>query len=275
MLACLVCLSGVARAAAAQCVRPPAGMTGWWPADGDVADIVGSSPAILRGDAKTGDGFVGGAFLLDGDGDFVEVPDSPALDFGEGDFTVDLWVRFEALSREQVVIEKYVETMDSASPGWTLTKLSGGDFHLQLRGMFSVSSRDVDLVPNTWHHLAARRQGNVLSLLVDGVEFRETIEPVDLTSTSSLKLGHRGGPGDTPGSLDPRGFFLAGAVDEVEVFAGRALSNAEIRAIYAAGPAGKCKGDISEVPSLSGFGAAAAASALLAAMLLRLRAQRG
>ena len=34
------------------------------------------------------------AFTLDGDGDFINVADDPALDFGGNDFTVDLWVNF-------------------------------------------------------------------------------------------------------------------------------------------------------------------------------------
>jgi len=64
----------------------------------------------------------------------------------------------------------------------------------------------------------------------------------DLDSTSSLKFGHRGNPSDTPGSVDVREFFLNGGIDEVELFVGRALSDAEIQSIFNAGTAGKCKG---------------------------------
>jgi hypothetical protein len=48
---------------------------------------------------------------------------------------------------------------------------------------------------------------------------------------SSIKFGHRGGPDDTSGSIDKRGFFLDGRIDEVKLVVGRALSNGEIRAI--------------------------------------------
>ncbi len=50
-----------------------------------------------------------------------------------------------------------------------------------------------------------------------------------------------GSPNNTPGSFDDRGFFLNGRIDEVELFVGRALDNAEILAIFNAGNAGKCK----------------------------------
>jgi hypothetical protein len=62
-----------------------------------------------------------------------------------------------------------------------------------------------------------------------------------LDTTSSLKFGHRGSPNDTPGSLDDRGFFLDGRIDEIELFVERALSDDEIRSIYFAGAEGKCK----------------------------------
>jgi hypothetical protein len=39
--------------------------------------------------------------LLDGDGDFVDVPHDPALNLGTGDFTIDLWVFFNDTAGEQ------------------------------------------------------------------------------------------------------------------------------------------------------------------------------
>lgn len=90
--------------------------------------------------------------------------------------------------------------------------------------------------------MAARRSGGVVTIFVDGTPVA-TGPPggANADSTSSLKFGHRGNPFDTPGSVDTRGFFLNGRIDEVELFVGRALSDPEIQAIYAAGSAGKCK----------------------------------
>jgi hypothetical protein len=94
------------------CIQPPPGMTGWWPADGNTNDIVGNPPrnAMLRDNATTGPGFGGGAFVLDGIGDFVEVSHDPALNVGAGDFTVDLWVNFNSTAGEQILIEKSLRT---------------------------------------------------------------------------------------------------------------------------------------------------------------------
>ena len=102
--------------AAQTCVDPPEGITGWWPGDGNTDDIVGGRNAVLRGDADTGPGLVGNAFVLDGDGDFVEVAHNPALNVGTGDFTVDLWVNFNTTDGEQVLVEKYVEDFSGCHP---------------------------------------------------------------------------------------------------------------------------------------------------------------
>ena len=97
------------------------------------------------------------------------------------------------------------------------------------------------LLPNIWIHFAARRSGGVASIFVNGMEVATAPFVDNADSISSLKFGHRGSPDDTPGSTDPRGFFLNGRIDEVDLFVGRALSDAEIQAIFAAGSAGKCK----------------------------------
>ena len=127
------------------CTRPPNGLTGWWPGDGDRDDIVGGRDALLRGGTTFTPGLVDKAFALDGDGDFAEVPDEDALDVGTGDFTVDLWVKFNDTSGEQVLVEKYIERFDLAeTSGWTLTKLDGNVILLALGsagGVDSVRSR--------------------------------------------------------------------------------------------------------------------------------------
>jgi len=227
-------------ASAQTCVQPPSGMTGWWPGDGNTDDIVGDRNAVLRDNATFGAGHVGDAFVLDGSGDFVEVPHDPALNIGTGDFTVDFWVYFNDLSGEQILVEKYIERFDPSTSGWTITKLP--DNVVWLFGQ--NGSVDFGTVPNTntWIHYALRRQAGVLTAFVNGVPVASaTSINSNGDSTSSLKFGRRGSPSDTPGSLDNRGFFLNGRIDEVELFVGRALSDSEIQAIYNAGSAGKCK----------------------------------
>jgi hypothetical protein len=230
---------------AAECVSPPAGLTGWWPGDGNTEDIIGGRSAELYGDATTGPGLVDQAFILDGDADFVYVPHDDALNVGTGDFTVDLWVFFNDTTGEQILVEKWIQGEKEPSQGWTLTKrddnvllLAMGDISGEGMGVLS----DVLPIPTgTWTHFAATRQGTQVTLFMNGAPIAQGESSLNLDSTSSLKFGHRGNPDDTPGSVDEGGYFLNGRIDEVELFVGQALTNDQIRAIFNARSAGKCK----------------------------------
>ena len=221
------------------CATLPPGLTAWWTADGSGADIQSGYNAELKNGATFAVGRSRLAFNLDGANDYIKVPDNAALDVGTGDFTVDLWVNFNDTAGEQVLVEKYVETFNDAASGWTLTKLDG-DSVLLAAGGSNAGSRRLTLTPNTWIHFAARRSGNALAVFMNGTQVANDEVAADLSSPSSLKFGHRGGPTDTPGSLDTRGFFLNGRIDEVHYVVGRALSDMEIQAIVSAGRSGLC-----------------------------------
>jgi hypothetical protein len=143
------------------------------------------------------------------------------------------------------LVEKWVQRFDAASVGWTLTKLDGNFLLLAMQDGSGtendVASGELSIPTGTWVHFAAERQGDVITLYMNGAPVAQGTSSLNLDSGSSLKFGHRGSSSDTPGSEDTRGFFLNGRIDEVELFVGRALSGAEIQAIYNAGSAGKCK----------------------------------
>lgn len=188
----------------------------------------------------SGQALVGQAFVLDGAGDFVDVPHDPALNVGAGDFTVDLWVNFNSTAGEQILVEKYVENFSGNAPGWSFAKLANNALVVAPN---SPQTPPLSLVPGQWYHFAARRSSGIITIFVNGTPMASG--PLgsggNVNTTSSLKFGHRGSPSDTPGSFDTRGFFLNGRIDEVELFVGRALSDSEILAIFNAGAAGKCK----------------------------------
>ena len=207
----------------------------FWRAEETPTDVTSGVRASLRGDAAFGPGIVGNAFVLDGDGDFVEVPDNRAPHLGSKDFTISLWVRFTSTKGEQVLIEDWIETGPPGGPkGWTLTKLKTDviGFGTNAGG---VDSKPLEIPIDTWVHVAVRRAGGELSTFVDGqlVANGPMEYPRRATdSTASLKIGHRGSPADTPGSRDRRGFFLDGSIDEIAIFIGQGLSDGAIQRIF-------------------------------------------
>jgi hypothetical protein len=209
--------------------------TEYWSADGSTTDTISGIEAILRGGASYGPGIVGNAFALDGKDDFIEVPDSRSPKLGGQNFTISFWVRFTSTQGEQVLMEDWIETKALSGPkGWTLTKLRNNaiGFGSDAGG---VGANQPDLPVDTWINIAVRRANGPLSLFVDGQMVANNAmdypkEAID--STASLKFGHRGSPDDTPGSRDHRGFFLNGSIDEIALYVGDRLSNAEIQRIF-------------------------------------------
>jgi hypothetical protein len=253
LLAALCFLSS--SSSAQTCVQPPAGLVSWWPRDGNAQDIIGPNDGTLQGGATFAPGMVEQAFSLNGLDAWVDLGTAVG-NFGTGDFSVDFWVKFNSLDGEQVLIEKYIERFDwTLSPGWGITKLDDNSFVFfgKVCTFFPPVSPPNGLVPDTWYHVAATRTttvtGTTARLYFDGQKIGSCTEPTPFSvdSTASLKLGHRGSPTDTPGSLDDRNFFLNGLIDEVELY-NRALSTSDIQAVFNAGSLGKCKDtDIQEV----------------------------
>jgi hypothetical protein len=140
---------------------------------------------------------------------------------------------------EQILIEKYIETMTPSAPGWSVSKLADNSLIFGTHGARNVSTAPLVSQTDTWIHVVARRGGSAGSIFTNGVLAGTGSLPFDLDCSSSLKFGHRGDPTDTPGSVDTRGFFLNGRIDEVTIF-GCALADSEIAAIYGAGSLGMC-----------------------------------
>lgn len=231
-----------------RCLTPPAEITAWWTGDDDGNDLIGGRDAQLVHGVNRGPGMVGEAFYLDGES-FVDVAHDPSLDPGRSDFTVDLWVRFSSTDGEQVLVEKWIQGWSDRQPmGWTFTKLadnSVGFFSEGVGWALGVGSVPQEIPLDTWTHFAARRDGDTAEILINGVLIASETHPggdeAHIGSVASLKFGHRGSIYDTWGSLDERGLYLQGAIDEVHLSVGTSLSDGHIRDLVEAGRAGYCR----------------------------------
>jgi hypothetical protein len=224
------------------CVQPPAGMVAWWTADGNALDTAGGHHGAPRNGAAFAAGKVGQAFGLDGVDDYVRFGD--IFDGLNGGFTLDAWVRTTATVGNKAIVAKYWTTGGS----WVLRTNENDPAKVD----FTVCSPDCTSMANAvqltsasnindgdWHFIAATFDGTTQRLYVDGVlEASGTNTNPAWTDSHHFCIGSYCDSGGN--SFLPFG----GLIDEVEVF-GRALSPSEVQAIYDAGAAGKCKGDIS------------------------------
>jgi hypothetical protein len=213
-------------------VSIPAGAVGWWRAEGDAQDSVGTNHGALRNGAGFSAGKVGQAFSLDGSTGFVEIPDAPAL--RPTSLTLEAWVAFDAISGVRVVFDKLVGTSINTSYALWLEnatlRAAAGDATAREPAL----SVGFSPVAGRWYHLAYTFDDSVKrhTLYLDGtVVASDTVTKSIGYDGQSLLLG-RGRQNSNAN------FFLQGRIDEAAVY-NRVLSGVEIASLYRAGAAGK------------------------------------
>lgn len=241
MIVLFVIFALIPQAAAQEtCVSPPSGMVSWWSGDGNANDIVGSNDGTLFNGVTFASGKVGQAFSLDGVDDFVSVPNATSLQLQ--DFTIDAWIKLTGSvtgwPKSLAAFGQYGYAF--AIDGGTYT---GGALRSLVLSKTGASQINGPVVPGdgAWHHVAVSKAGSSVTFYIDGVG--------SATSYSVFFTFNGAAGGDFAIGTNPiyasQGnppsiYAFPGLVDELEVF-NRALSTAEIAAIYNAGSAGKCK----------------------------------
>jgi hypothetical protein len=152
--------------------------------------------------------FGGASGLFDGTGDYLTVPDSADWVLGTGDFTIDFWVRFNALPTNGNWVAFYEQ--DSGGSTRVLFDIynDAGTYQPDfLQGGTDVFVNSSGLSTNTWYHIALVRSGNSIYFFQDGVQQGATQTFSDSISdwTSVLRIGHdtnAGHPSQLNGWLD-------------------------------------------------------------------------
>lgn len=190
-----------------------------------------------HGKLMNGAGFMPGkvaqAFCLDGNNDFILVPNSPSLNPTSG-ITLDAWVFVTGKqSQHRDIISKDGEGFERQ---YLLTVSDVNRFrpHVGVPSGFRYFDGATTAQLNRWYHVAMTYDRSSLKLYVDGALDGSASFSGDIITTSQpVRIG-----GGAPSGWPP--FHFAGLIDEVEIF-NRALSATEIQAIYDAGSAGKWK----------------------------------
>jgi len=140
------------------------------------------------------------ALDFDGTDDYVAVPHDETLNFGDGDFTVEMWVNSSiSTSKYDPLVIKYPGAY--GDPACFLTQI--GDYSLRT-GMFEIIIRNSQNVyvfiqsttpvnDGIWHHCAAVREGDELRIYVDGRLENSTDCSIvgDISNSAPLWMGKR------------------------------------------------------------------------------------
>jgi autotransporter-associated beta strand protein len=203
-----------------------AGLSGYWPLDGNGNDLSGSGNNFtLAGAPGFGPGKFGQALSLHDNGaQFATRPgDDAAYDFGAADFTLQVWVNFNTTGREQTLLEKF---QGATGPGWTLTTASGGtDWQFYAGPAGIADSGPMTISPGVWYDVVARRNGGLFDMFVNDQLVATTPATGAIPATTMpLLLGRRN-------ALDGRDFAVDGRLDDVAIW-NRALTDAEIAKLF-------------------------------------------
>ena len=168
--------------------------------------------------------FGSSSLLLDGNSDWIEIPDSSNFDFANSDFTVEGWFRFSSLGNNTFFSSFANGT--AASRQFYLTRFnSSGQLRLgyQFDGgansdtSYAWSSAAID----TWYHIALERYGTTIKVYIDGTSVISLA-----ASTNSLQTGEDpfriGAFNDNTTGSPTIVWHFAGWVDDVRVTKGLA-----------------------------------------------------
>jgi hypothetical protein len=204
---------------------PPSGLVSWWPGDTDAGDISGNNEGILQnGVLVYNPGKVSSAFLLDGVNDYVELP---TMNIGNA-FTLETWIFPTSTSSSQNLIANPSPT--SSTFGILYYYGSSSPYvSFYQNGSTRVSSGAGTVPMNAWSHIALTHDGNCTRIYVNGL-LSAYSSSYSMTFNNAINLGRR-----TSSNTHFKGWL-----DETTLY-NRALTDAEILAIYNAGSVGKSK----------------------------------
>jgi uncharacterized repeat protein (TIGR01451 family) len=223
------------------CASAPSGLIGWWRAEGNADDSIGGDDGFITNGATYGPGEVGQAFSFDGLSGYAGIPQTANLNPGN-QVTIEFWMKPDAanpLSNYQGLVTSdfygievsdginFVVSTDGGATFAETKAANGGQGPLPAAGQ--------------WHHVAGTYDGSKLQLYVDGLpagnslSHSGTISP--MLAASFMAFGSEDGRTTCPACIGTR--YFHGLIDEVGIY-NRALSPAEIAAIYGAGVSGKC-----------------------------------
>jgi hypothetical protein len=219
------------------CAPPPAGMVSWWQGENNGNDAVSgntlsfySGPGFVAGEVGQAFNFTGGQAASPG------LPSN--LNITGNQVTIDGWVNLNATQSQGVFFGKsesgqndYALFMLSSQLAACI-KTNNGTEHFLYSGVVPPNGQ--------WTHIALTYDGTTETIYANGaVVASQSVSGNIQGDGVNFWIGGRSSGGD---------LTINAGIDEVEVF-NRALSAAEIAALYSAGSAGKCRSSCVTPPS--------------------------
>lgn len=128
------------------------------------------------------------SIAFDGTDDYLLAPSSAAFNFDAGDFTIETWVYFSALSSNRMILDRWIT---GNTGGWQLYWRATGTSLAFFVGSAVVvqDPSTTNIVANTWYHVAVTRSSGTVRLFIDGISVASASNTASLNSTLPLAVG--------------------------------------------------------------------------------------
>ncbi|MDZ7832288.1 MAG: LamG-like jellyroll fold domain-containing protein [Desulfobacterales bacterium] len=173
-------------------------------------DVTSNGPVTVEAFGKDA------AMAFDGSGDYLSVPASADWDFGAGDFTIDLWVNPVSVSGYNGLLSAFEWISGSTHDAYKLY-IDDGVFTFDVRdeGTWTVLTGATPASAGAWYHVAAERDGDELTLYVNGLaEDSATFTGSVNSSSDGLVVGRH--------VTNVNNYYFSGHMDEIRVAKGTA-----------------------------------------------------
>lgn len=144
----------------------------------------------------------------------VEIPNDPALQFGDSPFTISFWFK---TASERPYLSFISKRANSLGDGWVVHQ-----DHEQLlfycAGCAGPKSQPVSICDDQWHHLAVTRSGSLITFYLDGKNVGSGGTHCSHYDNNPIRIGMDG---------DGNSWHFEGEISEVHIY-GRALGHDEV-----------------------------------------------
>jgi hypothetical protein len=130
------------------------------------------------------------SLILDGDGDYLGLPDSSDWDICgslEDDWTIDLWIKYSSTLLDY---KTYLCQFENANNYWTFrSSASSIKMTFLHNGTLEEMGSGIKIDDTNWHHVAMIKIDNVYSIYLDGTQISYNTTSATDTYASTLRIG--------------------------------------------------------------------------------------